>query len=105
MLSSLSYAAKMKLTTQGTMLATSTITGHERITDFARILYSHPSIKLAKLMIEPPVPHEPKLTLIMVITLSYCVRLLVWSLQAVHILLRTGLKEQSLRLLEVQYFD
>ena len=34
--------------------------------DFARILYSHPSTKLAKLMIQPPAQHEPKLTLIMV---------------------------------------
>lgn len=69
-LSSLNYATKMKVTTPGILLAVLTLTGHKHVTDFAKILYSHPSIKLAKLMIEPPAPHEPKLTLIMVITLT-----------------------------------
>ena len=48
------------------VIVASIVNGYEGVTDFARILYSHPSIKLGKLMFQPPGSHQPKLTLIMV---------------------------------------
>ena len=66
-LASLNYAQRMKCSAQGIQLVLLSIYGNMvYFTDFAKILYSHPSIKLAKLLIQPPPPHEPKLTLIMV---------------------------------------
>ncbi|XP_065884685.1 clathrin heavy chain linker domain-containing protein 1-like [Dysidea avara] len=54
------------------------------VKDYAVVLNSYPSKSLAQVMVQPPAPHTSKLTLFM----------------AVHLLLKAGLKLESLELLE-----
>ena len=69
--------------------------------DYAVVLNSYPSKSLAQVMVQPPAPHTSKLTLFMVTLIVTFPEFSFTNIQAVHLLLKAGLKLESLELLEV----